>query len=133
RSKADALAVELGAEALPFEELAVVAAQFNVVISAVNAPAPILDVAIFANSEGFNQHFIIDLSMPRSIAADLENHPGIVVYTLDEIKSKTDETLLKRLEASKQVRAIVTQEIEGFGNWSRELSISPTIQKLKDA
>jgi glutamyl-tRNA reductase len=131
--KAEQLATELGLEWLPLEDLPRVASQFTVVISALSSPEPILKAAMFARQDGFAQHFLIDLSIPRSIESALEQVPGIVVYTLDEIKAKTDETLAKRQEASHQVRAIIASEIAGFGDWSRELSISPTIQKLKDA
>jgi glutamyl-tRNA reductase len=131
--KAAALATELGFDWVPFEDLQSVVGQFPVVIAAIAADEPILKAHMFARHNGFAQHFLIDLSIPRSIEPALESVPGILVYTLDEIKAKTDETLLKRLEASKDVRAIIGHEIAGFGDWSRELSISPTIQKLKDA
>jgi glutamyl-tRNA reductase len=131
--KAEALALELGFECLPFEALADVAHEFHVVIAAVAANDPILMPSMFAQKEGFAQHFLIDLGVPRCIQPTLEHQAGIVVYTLDEIKAKTDETLRKRQEASHQVRDIIAHEISGFGDWSRELTISPTIQKLKDA
>lgn len=131
--KAARLAQELGIEWLPFGELADAAPAFNVVVSAVTAPQPLLQRHLFERGDGFSQHFIIDLSMPRSIDPALESLPGVVAYTLDEIKAKTDETLRRRTEASHQVRAIIDHELAGFGDWSRELSISPTIQKLKDA
>ncbi len=131
--KAQALAAELGFEWLPLERLGEVALQFSVIVSAIAAPEPTLKQGMFLRQGGFTQSFLIDLSIPRSIEPTLEIVPGVVVYSLDEIKAKTDATLLKRLEASKQVRAIIAHEIAGFGDWSRELSISPTIQKLKDA
>jgi glutamyl-tRNA reductase len=131
--KAQHLAAELGCTWLPIDALGEVARDFTVVVTAVAAPEAILTAPMFVRLDGFAQHFLIDLSIPRSIDPALEALPGVVVYTLDEIKAKTDETLLKRLEASKQVRAIIAHEIAGFGDWSRELSISPTIQKLKDA
>jgi glutamyl-tRNA reductase len=92
-----------------------------------------LKPAMFTSEAGFSQHFLIDLGVPRCTEPALEHQPGVVVYTLDEIKAKTDETLRKRQEAAVQVRAIIAHEIAGFGDWSRELTISPTIQKLKDA
>ncbi|MEY3445002.1 MAG: hypothetical protein RLZZ519_3283 [Bacteroidota bacterium] len=131
--KSEKLAQELGFECFPYEALANVVGQFNVVVAAVAAPEPVLTSNMFEHPGEFAQHFLIDLGVPRCVAPALEHQHGIVVYTLDEIKAKTDETLRKRQEASHQVRAIIAHEIGGFGDWSRELSISPTIQKLKDA
>ncbi len=131
--KSEALAQELGFECIPYEDLAAVAHQFNVLIAAVASPEPVLTSGMLDHDGGFAQHFLIDLGVPRCIEPALEHQAGIVVYTLDEIKAKTDETLRKRQEASHQVRDIIAHEIHAFGDWSRELSISPTIQKLKDA
>jgi glutamyl-tRNA reductase len=131
--KAEKLAEELGFECIPYQELAEVAQQFNVVVAAVAASEPVLKSAMFTSQKGFAQHFLIDLGVPRCIEPSLEHQAGIVVYTLDEIKAKTDETLRRRQEASHQVRDIIAHEISAFGDWSRELTISPTIQKLKDA
>ncbi|MFN8397021.1 MAG: glutamyl-tRNA reductase [Bacteroidia bacterium] len=131
-AKAVALAQELGCEWLPYEQLQTEAHRFHVVVAAVTSDEPVLKAADFGK-EGFRQHFLIDLGVPRCFAADLDRVPGVVLYALDEIQAKTDETLRRRQEASHQVRDIISQEIRGFGDWSRELSISPTIQKLKDA
>ncbi|MFM2375849.1 MAG: hypothetical protein RLZZ165_946 [Bacteroidota bacterium] len=132
-ARAEALASELGMEAMPLDSLPSVAKDFSVIIAAATVTDPILDVAMFQRPDGFCQHFLIDLGIPRCVNPRLEMVPGVIVYTLDEIKAKTDETLRIRQAASEQVRDILAQEIAGFGDWSRELSISPTIQKLKDA
>lgn len=131
-AKAISLANELGCEWMPFEQLKAEAHHFHVVVAAVAAEEPILDASDFGK-DGFRQHFLIDLGVPRCFSSNVEQAHGVVLYALDEIQAKTDETLRRRQEASHQVRDIIAQEIRGFGDWSRELSISPTIQKLKDA
>jgi glutamyl-tRNA reductase len=40
---------------------------------------------------------------------------------------------MKRMEAVPEVKNIIHQELQGFKDWSKELSISPTIHLLKDA
>ena len=78
-------------------------------------------------------HVSSSLSVPRTIAASVEQVPGILVYDIDEIRARTDETLRLRLAAVPSVEAIIAEDMANFSDWSRELSISPTIQKLKDA
>jgi glutamyl-tRNA reductase len=131
--KAEVLAGELGFEWLPYDLLPNVARHFTVVVAAVTVSEPILMPEMFGREAGFAQHFLIDLGIPRCILPAVEEVPGMVVYSLDEIKARTDETLRRRQEASVKVRAIIAQEMEGFGDWTRELTISPTIQKLKEA
>ncbi|MEM7040686.1 MAG: glutamyl-tRNA reductase, partial [Bacteroidota bacterium] len=79
------------------------------------------------------QKYLIDLSVPRSIDQDVEGVPGVIRYDIDEIQARTDETLRQREAAIPDVRAIISDEMAGFGSWNQELSISPTIHKLKDA
>ncbi len=131
--KAKTLAAELGVETLPFESLSEVAQQFTAIVSAVSTEEPILTSKMLSNTKQFEQHFMIDLSLPRSIDPSVEELSGVLMYSIDEIQAKTDETLKKRLKAADRVREIIAEEMAGFGNWSMELSISPTIQKLKEA
>ena len=44
-----------------------------------------------------------------------------------------DEALTRRLAAVPQVEAIVAQAVAEFGDWSKEMIVSPTINKLKNA
>jgi glutamyl-tRNA reductase len=129
---AASFATEIGIEAIPFHDLQSAVRQFNVVVTAVATPEPLITPAIFEGA-GFAPRFLIDLSVPRSVAASVEQVPGILVYDIDEIRARTDETLRLRLAAVPRVEAIIAEDMANFSDWSRELSISPTIQKLKDA
>jgi hypothetical protein len=52
---------------------------------------------------------------------------------VDTIRSKASAALLHRLEAIPSVEAILKESIEEFGTWQKEMVVSPTIQKLKQA
>ena len=77
--------------------------------------------------------FFIDLSVPRSVAPDVENIPGVLVYNIDTIQNKATAALQQRLNAIPQVKAIIAESIESFNDWSKEMLVSPTIHKLKNA
>jgi glutamyl-tRNA reductase len=62
----------------------------------------------------------------------IEQIPGVVVYNLDEITEKTDETVRKRRASIPQVQDIIEEAVKEFGEWAREMIVSPTIQKLKN-
>jgi glutamyl-tRNA reductase len=76
---------------------------------------------------------MIDLSVPRSIETTVEELPGVVLYNVDNIRSKASAALQNRLEAIPSVEAILKESIEEFGTWQKEMVVSPTIQKLKQA
>jgi glutamyl-tRNA reductase len=80
----------------------------------------------------FSHKFFIDLSMPRSIEASIEEIPGAIVYNLDDIQEKTNEAVEKRKAAIPRIQAIIRETIGEFEDWSKEMVVSPTIQKLKN-
>ena len=49
------------------------------------------------------------------------------------MNKKTSAALQKRLDSVPQVNAIISQSVEDFLNWSREMEVSPTIHKIKNA
>ena len=71
--------------------------------------------------------------MPRSIDPKIENLNSAVVYNLDDLRTKTNEAVEKRIAAIPQVNEIIQEAIEDFKDWSKEMIFSPTIQKLKNA
>lgn len=131
--KAASLAQEIKAEWQPIEKLPEILGQFDVVVSAVSVEKPLFTPRMVAAASQGRSQFYIDLSVPRSVAPIVDEIPGVVVYDIDEIRSRTEETVRRRREAVPQVQEIVSHEMAAFLDWSRELTISPTIQKLKDA
>ena len=63
----------------------------------------------------------------------METVPGVLLYPLEAIQSKASVALERRLAAVPQVRAIVAESMAGLQDWSGEMEVSLTIQKLKNA
>src|SRR5262249_11174904 len=51
---------------------------------------------------------------------------------LDDIREKTNEAVEKRMAAIPKVKAVIHEAISEFEDWSKEMVVSPTIQKLKN-
>ena len=133
RAKAEELAQECDLRLIDFENLAEALKEADVVISSIARPEPFFTRALVANLEVLNYKFFIDLSVPRSIAPDVEQVPGVLVYNIDAIQSKASAALERRLAAVPQVRAIIAESMVGLQDWTKEMLVSPTIQKLKNA
>ncbi len=125
------IAREYGYHYRSFGDLSDVVAAADVIISAVNAPDPILTVENFGNAA--NHKMIIDLSLPRSVAPEIEDLNGILLYNIDQLDERTKEALSKRQNAVGKVRSIINESLSEFKEWSQEMEVSPTIQKLKNA
>ena len=104
--------------------------KMDVVVSAVSVDEPLLTKDLLEKNSLFSQ-YVIDLSVPRSVAHDVDTLSHVVVYNIDDIQTRTRKALEKREKAIPQVKNIISEEVEGFLSWSRELELSPTIHKIK--
>jgi glutamyl-tRNA reductase len=133
QAKAELLAEECGFEVLPFENLVQGLKEADVVISSIARTTPFFTTDMIQRLEVLSYKFFIDLSVPRSVEATVENIPGILVYNIDTIQNKASEALAQRLAAIPQVKAIIAESLEQFNDWTKEMMVSPTIHKLKNA
>jgi glutamyl-tRNA reductase len=133
RAKAEQLATELGFAVADFENVEEEIQKADVVISSVLRDEPFITKAILQKKSLYSFKYLIDLSVPRSVAADAEQVPGVIVYNIDNIQSRANEALGRRLASVPHVQAVICQALEEFGDWSKEMVVSPTIQKLKNA
>ncbi len=131
--KAAKLADELGFSVVDFENMEQHISQADVVISSIVRPDPFITKQLLEQDKNLSFKYLFDLSVPRSVAIDVEKIPGIVVYNIDEIQQRANVAIQKRVDAMPQVEAIIAQALEEFGDWSKEMIVSPTIQKLKNA
>ncbi len=132
-SKAKAMAEACGFEAIPFEQALKEVHAYDIIVSSVNFGKHLITKEHLNGASIFTHKVFVDLSMPRSIAPDIEEVPGVLLYNIDEIRNKTTEALERRMAAIPSAEAIVDESIADFKNWSKEMIVSPTIQKLKNA
>ncbi|MCP9766583.1 glutamyl-tRNA reductase [Lacihabitans sp. LS3-19] len=131
KEKSLEIAEKFAFEVLEFESLISEIGHFDVVVSSVRAEKPIIKKSFFNNNKSVK--YLFDLSVPRSIEPDIDNVAGLVLYGLDEIQKRTDNAIEKRLEAIPEVKSIINEMVVDVENWSKELLVSPTIHKLKNA
>jgi glutamyl-tRNA reductase len=73
---------------------------------------------------------VVDLALPRDVAHDAHDVPGVTVVDL--------ETLARALEATEHAadveatRAIVADEVVAFLGWQRAASVAPTVVALRE-
>ena len=132
KEKAEVLATELNFEVCDYQLVNQNILNADIIISSIRCEEPIITKATL-NSKSASVKYLIDLSVPNSIAADIEEIAGVVLYDLDEIQCRANAALQRRMESIPQVLNIISDAIGEFNNWSQEMIVSPTIQKLKGA
>ncbi|WP_439585273.1 glutamyl-tRNA reductase [Dyadobacter bucti] len=133
RSKSDKLAAELGFKVADFADIEAEIAHADVIVSSITRDEPFFTKEMMVRLRGMSFKYFIDLSVPRSVSPEVEEIPGVMLYTIDSIRSKADEALKRRLEAVPHVQGIIDEAVTEFNDWSKEMIVSPTIQKLKGA
>ena len=132
-SKAIDLAEELELNYTSFTDISKTFKKYDLIISGLSVKEPFINNTNFGKEDVGALKYLIDLGIPKTIDSTLEQIPGVALYNVDQIKTKTSETLQKRIDSIPDVRLIIKEAIEDFGKWSKEMEVSPTIQKLKSA
>lgn len=132
QSKAEALALETGLNNIPFEKVEKAMQEADIIVSSIANHQPFITDKEVSKMKILSFKYFIDLSVPRSIDAEIEKNAGVLLYNIDQINSRATDALQKRLASIPDVKAIIQNSIEDFYEWFKEMEISPTLQKLKN-
>ncbi|MEM7117482.1 MAG: glutamyl-tRNA reductase [Chloroflexota bacterium] len=128
------LANQFGGEARPLTDLTAAIAQSDVVLTATGATQPILDKAglvdVVAEREEKRPLLIIDLAVPRNVAADVAELDGVTLFDMDDLVSRQDASLQRRQAELPKVEAIIAAEKQRCLAAFETLAVTPTISDL---
>jgi glutamyl-tRNA reductase len=101
--------VDIDATAVGLDAVPSTIPEATVVVSATDAPAPIIDESAFADA---GQTVVVDLAQPRDVPAAVGDRAEITLADLDTLESLTAETRAERHEAAEAVEAMVDEEFD---------------------
>ena len=133
RAKAEKIAAGRNFSIADFSDLEREVRRSDVIISSVMIDKPLITKVLIEKIGILTYKYFIDLSVPRSIEDSVEEISGALVYNIDSLRERADEALRIRMAAIPEVERIIEEAIVGFNDWSREMVVSPTINKLKNA
>jgi glutamyl-tRNA reductase len=131
-AKAEVLAEQINAKVIPYENYWDAIVDADIIISSVSSPEPIITKEKVETLKILTFKYFIDISVPRNVEAKVEDVPGVLVYNIDNIQSRANEALIQRVKSIPKVKSIIADSIIEFGNWSKEMIVSPTINRLKN-
>ncbi|MCS6821785.1 MAG: glutamyl-tRNA reductase [Microscillaceae bacterium] len=132
-AKAEQLAKECNAHVIPFEQVWQAIQGHDIIISSIATAEPFITYEKLKSLGMTNYKYLIDLSVPRSIEPQTANLKHIELYNIDSIHNKATQNLEMRLRAIPQVEQIIEQSFAELSEWVKEMEISPTLQKFKNA
>lgn len=74
---------------------------------------------------------ILDLSIPKNVAEDVEELDNVRLVHLDHLSQITDETLQRRRKFIPEAEAIIVEVESEFNKWLETRKFAPTIKALK--
>ncbi len=112
--RATALATELGGRAVPFEQWPEEFERIDIAISSTAAPYPILNRATLEPLMKRRKHrplLLIDIAVPRDIAADVSTLDNVYLYNVDDLQSIANDYLKLRREEVARCEKIITEKV----------------------
>lgn len=125
-AKIEPLAEEVSGTLVPFNRLADVLNDYDMIFSATSSETPIIDDTVRIERETPSHWF--DMAVPRDID-DIE-HAMVKVYRIDDLKNTVDENIMLREEEAKTSFAIVGRYTSEFYAWLKSLNIEPLIKTI---
>lgn len=131
---AERLAAELGAGALPLDDVAQALTEADVVVSSTSAPGFVLAgerlVSALRSRRGRPVLFV-DLAVPRDVDPALASVDGCFVYDVDDLEAVVSASLEGRRAEAVHAERIVAAEAERFRAWQASLAVVPAIASLR--
>ena len=132
--RAQALAKQIRAQAVPLSSLAQVLERADLVISAVGSGQFLITASMLAaRTNGAPELLLIDIGVPRDIEpATAELRDRVVVYSLEDLREVVERSLEARRAEIPKVEAIIEEQVEDYLRWYRSRSVAPMIASLRD-
>jgi glutamyl-tRNA reductase len=129
QEKAEKIAGKFPVKVKPYGELTSAIHQSNVLIVATGAQKPTVSADLIHNTKPL---LILDLSIPRNVAPQVNTLPNVEVIHLDELSQITDATFEKRKKFIPQAEQILSEVKNEFYIWLEHRKYVPTLKAFKD-
>jgi glutamyl-tRNA reductase len=75
---------------------------------------------------------ILDLAVPRDVAPEVREVPGISLYDVDDLQAVVRRNRAVRQAEASHAEGIVEEEIQRFAEWLGSLEVLPTLSALRE-
>ena len=126
------LAQRVGGQIVPFSELGAALRDTDVLLTCTGAGTPIIDLELVTASRAGQPRplLIVDIAVPRDVAADVEHSPHVTLLNLDHLRDWAARGLALRAGEALRVRQIVGEEVERFGMEATARQAAPLVAQL---
>lgn len=117
----------------PLSEMMNAIAASDLVFTSTGATEPILDRSKLELSLEIDRALmLIDISVPRNVAADVQELRQIQAFNVDDLKAVVAANQESRRKMAQEAEVLLEEEVEAFLLWWRSLETVPTISCLRN-
>ena len=129
QEKAEKIAGKFAVIVKPFGSLTTAIHDADVLIVATGAQNPTVNLDLIHNNKPL---LILDLSIPRNVSPEVNDHPLVKVIHLDELSQITDATFEKRQKHIPKAEKILKEVEDEFFVWLEHRKYVPTLKAFKE-
>lgn len=130
------LADEIGARAVPLDNLVEEIRRADIIVSCTSSPSPLISRALAAKALKGQAHtfrFFFDMAVPRDIDPEVaELSRSIFLYDIDDVRRVVDANLEKRRREVLKVERIIAEEVAQFQEEMGAGQVGSVIRSLRD-
>jgi glutamyl-tRNA reductase len=133
--RAASLARRFGGQAIGFEALPEELGRADALVCATSSPHAILgaeEIAAVMEARDGRPLLIVDLAVPRDVAPDVRDVPGVALYDVDDLQAVVQRNRSVRQAEASRAEGIIEEEIQHFAAWLGELEVRPTLAALRE-
>ena len=131
--RAETLARKVGGTAVPFGDLGEHLVRADVVLCSTGSSEPVITREMVRGAQrrrNFRPLLIVDVAVPRDVAADAGEIENVFLYNIDDLEKIVDETLAKRKGHRAAADAIIAEHVDELRHWLNIRGVAPTIDAL---
>jgi len=116
--RAETLTQLVAAQAIPFDDWDDQCREVDIVITSTSSDVPLLSRAQLEpllRNRIDRPLFIIDIAVPRNVAADVNDLDAVYLYDIDSLQSIAEQSLAMRREQVAAAEEIIAQHVAEFG------------------
>ncbi|HTL71372.1 MAG TPA: NAD(P)-dependent oxidoreductase, partial [Candidatus Eisenbacteria bacterium] len=118
--RAEALALELGGQAVHFDDYELKIAETDILISATEAPRLLIhekQVRAWMKARHERPLFLIDIAVPRNIETTVEKLDNVYLYNIDDLRLIADKNRLHRESQLSDCFRLIGDQTRHFMAW----------------
>ena len=135
RERAEQLAQTVGAVVSHIEDLQNAIREADVVLTCTGAGDAIISVDDVRRARGENQNsplLIVDIAVPRDVEHEVGEIPGVTLRDLHDLRDWAQAGIEARQQEAEEVRRIVGEEVERFGQEVKARQAAPLVAELHE-